>query len=249
MEKSIAPSFSGSVLDYPEFKRSWAKVAAVHWDDGNQVEQIKHKVNPETRLLISQCSTMVEVWKILDVECANEQDVLNAVDIQINKLKSMDCSIPEYIVKLRRYLPYLEEALKGVDGLDYLQSPDRVNLLLQKFDERTLHEWDYFRSKSKGSTYERFFKFLLDRYDASKSCMARSKAASLFNNNSGQSINHTSSKGRDTTTKPPDGDCRKCRTFTARDHIYTCPGCGRGTPVGARIHHCLEHCGAYECIH
>ena len=248
MEKSIAPSFSGSVLDYPEFKRSWAKVAAVHWDDGNQVEQIKHKVNPETRLLISQCSTMVEVWKILDVECANEQDVLNAVDIQINKLKSMDCSIPEYIVKLRRYLPYLEEALKGVDGLDYLQSPDRVNLLLQKFDERTLHEWDYFRSKSKGSTYERFFKFLLDRYDASKSCMARSKAASLFTNNSGQSINHTSSKGRDTTTKHPDGDCRKCRTFTARDHIYTCPGCGRGTPVGARIHHCLEHCGAYMAM-
>ena len=86
MEKSIAPSFSGSVLDYPEFKRSWAKVAAVHWDDGNQVEQIKHKVNPETRLLISQCSTMVELWKILDVECANEQDVLNDVDIHIESV-------------------------------------------------------------------------------------------------------------------------------------------------------------------
>ena len=44
MEKSKAPTFSGKTIDYPEFKRGWQKVAGVHWDDGNQVEQIKFKV-------------------------------------------------------------------------------------------------------------------------------------------------------------------------------------------------------------
>ena len=253
MEKSKAPSFTGKTIDYPEFKRGWAKVAAVHWDDGNQVEQIKYKVDSDTKQLISRCSTMEEVWQVLDAEYAQEQEVINAVNIELHRLKSIECSIPEYIVKLRNYLPSLEEALKAVNGLDHLQSPDRVNLLTQKFDERTLHEWDYFRSKSSGTTYERFFKFLVDRYDASKSSIARSKAAALSSGSesskgSSHSIQHTSAKGKDNGSKTQDNDCKRCRSWTAKDHVYTCPGCGRGTPVGARVHHCLEHCGAYMAM-
>ena len=45
MEKSKAPTFSGKTIDYPEFKRGWQKVAGVCWDDGNQVEQLKYKVD------------------------------------------------------------------------------------------------------------------------------------------------------------------------------------------------------------
>ena len=45
MEKSKAPTFSGKTLDFPEFKRSWQAIAGVYWDDANQVEQIKHKVD------------------------------------------------------------------------------------------------------------------------------------------------------------------------------------------------------------
>ena len=45
MEKSKAPTFSGKTIDYPEFKRGWQKVAGGCWDDANQVEQIKFKVN------------------------------------------------------------------------------------------------------------------------------------------------------------------------------------------------------------
>ena len=48
MVKNKAPSFSGDTLDYPDFKRAWEKVPGVHWDDANQVEQIKYKVNAET---------------------------------------------------------------------------------------------------------------------------------------------------------------------------------------------------------
>ena len=201
MEKSKAPTFSGQTLDYPEFKRGWAKVAAVHWDDGNQVEQIKYKVDAKTKLIISRCSTMAEVWQVMDNEYAQEQEVINAVDIALKKLTSSKVSIAEYIVHLRNYLPTLEEALRGVNGLDHLQSPDRVNLLLRNFDERTLHEWDYFRSKSSGSTYERFFKFLIDRYDAAKSSIARCNAAALTGNTesskgSSQNVTHTTTKGQ-----------------------------------------------------
>ena len=47
MRKVRPPPF-WETINYPEFKREWNKVAGVHWDDGNQVEQIKHKVNVET---------------------------------------------------------------------------------------------------------------------------------------------------------------------------------------------------------
>ena len=233
MEKSKAPTFSGRTIDYPEFKRGWTKVAGVCWEDENQVEQIKFKVDDETRRIISRCKTMNEVWKVLDTEFAQEQEVINAVDEELSKLLSLNCSVAEYIVKLRNHLPNLEAALEAVDGLDHLQSPDRVNILISRFDERTLHDWDYFRSKSSGSTYNRFMDFLVDRYDASRSSVARSKSSNLGDQTL-HSINQLNSS-----------ECRRCLKWSARDKVYTCPGCGRGTGINENIHHCLEHCGVY----
>ena len=70
MEKSRAPTFSGRTIEYPEFKRGWNKVAGQAWEDGNQVEQIKQKVDMNTRRIISRCNTMTEVWEALDLVCA-----------------------------------------------------------------------------------------------------------------------------------------------------------------------------------
>ena len=151
MEKSKAPTFSGKTLDFPEFKRSWQAIAGVYWDDANQVEQIKHKVDQKTRRIISRCGSMKDVWDALDKEYAQEEEVIIAVNEELNNLTSSTFTVSEYIVELRNYLPVLEEALKSVSGLDHLCSPDRVNLLLTKFDERTLHEWDYFRTKNTGT--------------------------------------------------------------------------------------------------
>ena len=108
MEKSKAPTFSGRTIDYPEFKRGWNKVAGVCWDDGNQVEQLKLKVDKETRRIITRCKSMSEVWTALDAEYAQEQEVVNAVNKELNDLRALQCSTEEYIVKLRQYLPNLE---------------------------------------------------------------------------------------------------------------------------------------------
>ena len=195
MEKSKAPSFSGKTIDYPEFKKGWQKVPGIMWEDSNQVEQIKFKVDTNTRRIISRCNNMTEVWKVLDAEFAQEQEVINAVDEELRTLKSTECSTPQYIVNLRNYLPTLEEALRGVNGLEHLCSPDRVHFLAAKFDERTMYDWEYFRSKNSGTTYARFFNFLLDRYDASRTTIARLKSASsiITNNTIPQTVNLTSS--------------------------------------------------------
>jgi hypothetical protein len=123
MEKSRAPTFSGRTIDYPEFKRGWKKVAGVCCEDSNQVEQIKFKVDDESRRIISRCKTMDEVWKVLDSKFAQEQEVINAVDEELNKLLSYNCSVAEYIVKLRNHLPNLEATLDAVGVLGHLQSP------------------------------------------------------------------------------------------------------------------------------
>ena len=122
---------------------------------------------------------MVQVWEALDMEYGQEQEVVNAVNRELKVLKSDICSTAEYIVKLRNFLPGLEEALKSVDGLEHLQTPDKVNYLIEKFDDRTLYDWEYFKSKSSGRTYDRFFNFILDRYDSCKSTIARQKFYTL----------------------------------------------------------------------
>ena len=242
MEKSKAPTFSGNTIDYPEFKRGWQKVPGVYWSDGNQVEQIKYKVDSETRRIISRCNTMKEVWEVLDAEFAQEQEVVNAVICELKKLHSMDCSVPEYIVKLRNYLPTLETALSSVsNGFEHLSSPTQVEYLASKFDAMTLKDWDYFKSHHTGTTYERFIAFLKDQYDACRSSIARSKAITLVSPAPAADpraegfVHHT---GGSTTN-----ECRRCQKWYARDKPYTCPACGRGTAVNDKLHHCVEHCG------
>ena len=179
MEKSKAPTFSGCTIDYPEIKRAWTKVDGTIWSDENQVEQIKLKVDEETRRIISRCHTMTEVWKALDLEYAQEQEVINAVDSELQSLCSLNLSIPQYIVKLHNHLPGLEEALKGVDELKHLCSPEHVNYMAAKFDERTMYEWQYFCSKNTDTTNAQFFEFLKDRYDAPCNIIAQMKSFHL----------------------------------------------------------------------
>ena len=44
------------------------------WQDDNQVEQIKFNVDPHTKVLISRCDTMAEVWEVINVKFVQEQE-------------------------------------------------------------------------------------------------------------------------------------------------------------------------------
>ena len=169
---------------------------------------------------------MKNVWEALDKEYAQEEEVIIAVNEELKNLTSSTYTVSEYIVELRSYLPVLEEALESVSGLDHLCSPDRVNLLLTKFDERTLHEWDYFRTKNTGTTYEKCFIFLLDKYNAAKSSIARAKSTIVVSHPAVLATNVNTNQFPDPT------DCKRCKSWTATDDIYTCPGRGRGTAIG-----------------
>ena len=126
IEKCKVPTFSGRTIDYPEFKKSWKKVVSVHWDDDNQMEQMKFKVDSHTKLILSRCKDMDAVWQALDDEYGQEQEVVNAVNHELRQLVLDECSTPQLIVNLRNALPGLEEALSAVDGLEHLKTPDKV---------------------------------------------------------------------------------------------------------------------------
>ena len=127
--------------------------------------------------------------------------------------------------------------MSAVDGLEHLRTPDKVDFLVEKFDERTQHEWEYYRSKGSGKTYDRFFAFLLDRYDSCRSTTARVQASS--------SSLHVDSVNRMTADI---NNCVKCSSWTAKGGSHTCPACGHTVAEGQLIGHCLAHCQKYEAM-
>ena len=60
---------------------------------------------------------MEEVWEVLDFAFAQEQEVGNTAYVDLNNLVLFECSIAQYIMKLRNYLPNLEGTLTSVNGL------------------------------------------------------------------------------------------------------------------------------------
>ena len=241
LEKAKVPEFSGNVIDYPEFKRGWQKVAGSHWDEENQLEQLKHKVDPHTKRILSRCNTMKEVWEALDLEYAQEQEVVNAVNSELIKLRSQDVTTAEYIVNLRNFLPCLEDSLRSVNnGLEHLHTSDKVNFLVDKFDERTLHEWEYYRSKNTGTTWTRFFDFVLDRYESSRSMIARLNSRTPCNGTINPAVHSGNVNSSNVVLS-----CFKCKNWVAKGDVHSCPACGHTASEGEAIGHCLEHCASY----
>ena len=208
------------------------------WDDDKQIEQIKHKVDAYTKKIISRCKDMQDVWDALDKEYGQEQEVVNAVNMELKVLKSELCNTPEYIIKLRNFLPSLEEALKSVNGLEHLQTPDKVNYLVEEFDERTPYDWEYFKSKASGKTYDRFFNFILDRYDSCRSTVARIRSYNCAADSNQECLN----------VSKVEISCYKCKKWIAKGSDIKCPACGKNTRQGESIGHCLEHCDKYEAM-
>ena len=58
----------------------------------------------------------------------------NDVNAQIKKMKSAYYSTSEYIVSLRKHIPVLESVLESDNGLEHLQTLDKVNFLVNIFD-------------------------------------------------------------------------------------------------------------------
>ena len=100
---------------------------------------------------------MSEIWVALDNEYAKEEEIVNAVKTQLKLLKSTECSTSEYILNLRNHIPVLESALESVNGLEHGQTPDKVNFLVEKFDSLMQRNWEYFKIKKTGKTWDRFF--------------------------------------------------------------------------------------------
>ena len=70
IEKCKVPTFSGNTIDYPEFKKSWQKVAGAYWDDDSQLEQMKFKVDHYTKLI----HALGQFGNALDKEYGQERD-------------------------------------------------------------------------------------------------------------------------------------------------------------------------------
>ena len=93
------------------------------------------------------------------------------------------------------------------------------------------------------------FCFPTYRYTSARSTIARLKNRTITGNlvssalpdHTGQLCSHAASVNHTAV----DNECRRCNKWVVRGSVYTCPGCGRGTPVNEKIPHCLEHCGAY----
>ena len=85
----------GKTVDHPTlFPHDWTVVNGVYWDDLNQVEQIKHKVDTKTRRIIACCDTMEKVWTAQDKDFAPQEEVITALNEELKNLIAVECSVP-----------------------------------------------------------------------------------------------------------------------------------------------------------
>ena len=101
-------------------------------------------------------------------------------------------------------------------------------------------DWEYYKSKISGKTWDRFFAFILDRYDACRSTIARLRSQESDTDSSQKDAGMPSVKPNTASAS-----CVQCKKWIAKGGAYLCPSCGHQVSEGNTIGHCLQHCKSY----
>ena len=90
-KKRDFPTFSGSLEDFPTFRKRWTSTVAPHFSNEHQLDQILISVPAKDKTELKCCTDMKQVWDILDHKYGR-QDV-SALHF-IDKFKRLEISGP-----------------------------------------------------------------------------------------------------------------------------------------------------------
>ena len=165
IKKRDPPSFNGSVLDYPLFKKNWSiEVSPGGLPELIELNHLKDSVPPAARDRLYEIETLREAWSILDKIYGKEFDLRNRLKQEFLSIKISAKSSPLIEIEIYQKVHRIASRIKAAKAQNLLESDfDYISLVYQLLPESQKEKWVNYASSN--PTWDSFYKFLGDVYE------------------------------------------------------------------------------------
>ena len=165
IKKRDPPSFNGSVLDFPLFKKNWSiEVTPGGLPELIELNHLKASVPPSARDRLYEIETLKEAWSILEKIYGKEFDLRNRLKQEFLAIKISAKSSPSIEIEIYQKVHRLASRIKAAKAQNLLESDfEYISLVYQLLPENQKEKWVNLASSN--PTWDSFYTFLGDVYE------------------------------------------------------------------------------------
>merc|ERR1712115_279928 len=220
IKKRDPPKFSGSVLDYPLFKKNWSiEVSPGGLPELIELNLLKDAVPFNAKDRLYEVTSMNEAWDILNKIYGKHFDLRNRLKQEFLAIKISQKLSPLVELEIFQKVQKLASRIKAAKAESLLENDfEYVSLVYQLLPEIQREKWVSLAGSN--PTWDSFYKFLEDMYEGA-----------LLKKQISDSCKQTVSKDKSTCTKcnRVGHTAEKCfakNVMTATVGQTSCPVCG-----------------------
>ena len=160
------PTFSGKVVDYPEWKKLFKDCVEVQYEESASVMILRTQALPDSlRYLVPRCANLASIWEKLDKKYLDPSRVWKGVKQDLLSLDRKKLGKARYMVDLVNKLLDAEILLDTVGMVHWLRQEDKIPEYEDFLSQEELLEWVRLKPKLSGTPWENFKSFLLKMKD------------------------------------------------------------------------------------
>jgi len=165
IKKRDPPSFNGSVLDYPLFKKNWSiEVSPGGLPELIELNLLKDSVPNIAKDRLYEIENLAEAWSILDKVYGKEFDLRNKLKHEFLSIKISARVSPLIEIEIYQKVHKIASRIKAAKAQNLLESDfDYISLVYQLLPESQKEKWVNYASSN--PTWDSFYKFLEDVYE------------------------------------------------------------------------------------
>jgi len=165
IKKRDPPKFSGSVLDYPLFKKNWSiEVSPGGLPELIELNLLKDAVPLTAKDRLYEVTSMVEAWDILNKIYGKHFDLRNRLKQEFLAIKISQKFSPLVELEIFQKVQKLASRIKAAKAQSLLENDfEYISLVYQLLPEIQREKW--VNHASSNPTWDSFYKFLEDMYE------------------------------------------------------------------------------------
>merc|ERR1711873_22524 len=165
LKKRDPPSFSGSVLDFPLFKKNWAiEVSQGGLPELIELNYLKTAVPSSAEDRLYEVETLEEAWSILNKIYGKEFDLRNKLKQEFLAISISAKTSPLIEIEIYQKVHKLASRIKAAKVQNLLESDfENISLVYQLLPENQKEKWVSLASPN--PTWESFYSFLGEVYE------------------------------------------------------------------------------------
>ena len=167
LKKVDPPSFSGDILDFPEFKRKWkANVTRENLEEESELDRLRDHVPDSARKMLIGEKKLESAWKILTKLYGNKTMLANKLKAKLKNIRINGKEDHDVVINLAIEVKTIVKSLTEVDMADMLKYDDEYLSAIFRalpYQERT--KWLNFEKDGFSCEWEAMEAFIEDAHE------------------------------------------------------------------------------------